>query len=69
MSGEWVVEAWHAAMETTLLWPSVNPSITPLVTSASQTAVVAGLAVNTAGLTPGGGRMSMVSSDWFIEVL
>lgn len=29
VSGEWVVETWHAAMETALLCTSVNHSITP----------------------------------------
>lgn len=31
--------------------------------------MVAGLAVDTAGLTPGGGGMAVVSSHWFIEVV
>lgn len=30
--------------------------------------MVAGLAVDTAGFTPGGGGMAVVSSDWFVEV-
>lgn len=29
VSGKWVVEAWHAAMETALLSTSVNHRITP----------------------------------------
>lgn len=29
VSGEWMVETWHAAMETALLCTSVNHSITP----------------------------------------
>lgn len=41
----------------------------PVVTSAAQAAVVAGLAVDTAGLTPGGGGVAAVSSDWFVEVI
>lgn len=31
--------------------------------------MVAGLAVDAAGLTPGGGRVAVVSSDWFVEVV
>lgn len=100
MSGERVVETWHAAMETALLCTSVNHSITPegaegrreilsltsfttfdretgshgfpalpVITSAAQAAMVAGLAVDTTGLTPGGGGMAMVSSDWLIKVI
>lgn len=100
MSGERVVQTWHAAMETALLCTSANHSIAPetggakgerlsfiifttvdrqtgshgfpplpVVTNAAQAAVVAGLAVDTAGLTPGGGGGAVVTSDWFIEVV
>lgn len=31
VSGEWVVETWHAAMETALLCTSVYHSITPVI--------------------------------------
>lgn len=31
--------------------------------------MVAGLAVDAAGLTPGGGGVAVVSSDWFVEVV
>lgn len=41
----------------------------PVITSAAQAAVVAGLAVDTAGLTPGGGGVAVVSSDWFVKVV
>lgn len=41
----------------------------PVITSATQAAVVTGLAVDTAGLTPGGGRVGMVGSYWFIKVV
>lgn len=44
-------------------------SALPVVTDAAQAAVVTGLAVDTAGLAPGGRGVSMVSSDWFIEVI
>lgn len=69
MSGERVVQTWHAAMETALLCTSANHSITPVVTNAAQAAMVAGLAVDTAGLTPGGGGGAVVTSDWFIKVV
>lgn len=101
VSGEWVIEAWHAAMETALLCTSVNHSVTPektaereerqawfhlfhnfrqtsgshgfppvpVITSAAQAAVVTGLTVDAAGLTPGGGGVAVVSSDWFVKVV
>ena len=31
--------------------------------------MVAGLAVDTAGLTPGGCGVTVVSSDWFVKVI
>lgn len=69
MSGKRVVQTWHAAMETTLLSTPVNHSIAPVISSVPQAAVVAGLAVDAAGFTPGGGRVAVVGSDWFIKVI
>lgn len=69
VSGEGMVNAWIAAMETALLCTSVNRGIAPVITSVTQAAVVAGLAVDAAGLTPGGGGVPVLSSDWFIKVV
>lgn len=66
VSGERMVETWIAAMETAVLCTSVNHGIAPVISSAAQAAVVAGLAVDAAGLTPGGGGVPVVSSNWFI---
>lgn len=41
----------------------------PVISSAPQATVVAGLAVDAAGLTPGGGGVPVVSSNWFIKVV
>lgn len=41
----------------------------PVVSRAPQAAVVADLAVDATGLTPGRGGMAMVGSDWFIKVV
>lgn len=41
----------------------------PVITSAAQAAVVAGLAVDTAGLTPGGGGVAVVRSGGFVQVV
>lgn len=41
----------------------------PVVSSAPQAAVVAGLAVGAAGLTPGGGWVAVVGSQRFVEVV
>lgn len=69
VSGERMVETWIAAMETAVLCTSVNHGIAPVISSAPQAAVVAGLAVDAAGLTPGGGGVPVVSSNWFIKVV
>lgn len=47
----------------------MNTASLPVVTSAAQAAVVAGLAVDTAGLTPGGGGVAVVRSGGFVQVV
>lgn len=41
----------------------------PVVSSAAQAAVVAGLAVHAAGLAPGGGRVRVVRSYRLVQVI
>ena len=54
------------------MWQSEEKSVTdvlPVVSGAAQAAVVAGLAVNAAGFTPGGGRVAVVRSDRLVKVV
>lgn len=44
-------------------------SASPVVPGAAQAAVIAGLAVDTAGFTLGGGGVAVVSSDWFVKII
>lgn len=99
VSGEWVVQVRHAAMETACFCTSANHCVAPeqggksrrvrphsqrladkqtdkvwicvlpVVSSAAQAAVVAGLAVDAAWFAPYRGSRAMMSSDGLVKVV